>query len=80
MTSFGLRFYFYRTGFAAQDLWRTTSACYRLGYCYALVHRVYEPKYDKRQKIPMLRNRELQFWTTVNFEIEYFLKEETEGV
>ena len=28
----------------------------------------------------MLRNRELQFWTTVNFEIEYFLNEETEGV
>ena len=28
----------------------------------------------------MLRNRELQFWTTVNFEVEYFLNEETEGV
>ena len=27
----------------------------------------------------MLRSRELQFWTTVNFEIEYFLNEETEG-
>ena len=27
-----------------------------------------------------LRNRKLQFWTTVNFEIEYFLNEETEGV
>ena len=35
----------------------------------------------KRHKIvlPMLRNRKLQFWTTVNFEIEYFLNEETEG-
>ena len=29
---------------------------------------------------PMLRNRELKFWTPVNFEVEYFLKEETEGV
>ena len=28
----------------------------------------------------MLRNRELQFWTTVNFEVEYFLNGETEGV
>ena len=36
----------------------------------------------KRHKtiLPMLRNRELQFRTTVNFEIEYFLNEETEGV
>ena len=36
----------------------------------------------KRHKIifPMLRNRELKFWTTVNFEIEYFLNEETEGI
>ena len=36
----------------------------------------------KRYKIilPMLRNRELQFWTTVSFEIEYFLKEKTEDV
>ena len=29
---------------------------------------------------PMLRNGELKFWTPVNFEVEYFLKEETEGV
>ena len=28
----------------------------------------------------MLRNRELQLWTTVNFEVEYFLNEGTEGV
>ena len=36
----------------------------------------------KRHKIivPMLRNRDLQFWTTVNFEIEYILNEETGGV
>ena len=36
----------------------------------------------KGQKIilPMLSNRELQFWTTVDFEIEYFLNEETGGV
>ena len=27
-----------------------------------------------------LRNRELQFWTTVNFEVEYFINEETEDV
>ena len=29
---------------------------------------------------PMLRNRDLSFWTPVNFEVEYFLNEETEGV
>ena len=36
----------------------------------------------KRHKIilPMFRNSDLQFWTTVNFEIEYFLNDETEGV
>ena len=36
----------------------------------------------KRHKIKllMLRNVELKFWTTVNFEVEYFLNEETEGV
>ena len=28
----------------------------------------------------MLRNGELKFWTPVNFEVEYFLNEETEGV
>ena len=28
----------------------------------------------------MSRNRELQFCTTVNFEVKYFLNEETEGV
>ena len=28
----------------------------------------------------MLRNGELKFWTSVNFEVEYFLNEETEGV
>ena len=27
-----------------------------------------------------LRNRDLSFWTPVNFEVEYFLNEETEGV
>ena len=27
---------------------------------------------------PMLRNGELKFWTPVNFEVEYFLNEETE--
>ena len=29
---------------------------------------------------PMLRNGELTFWTPVNFEVEYFLNGETEGV
>ena len=29
---------------------------------------------------PMLRNWELSFWTPVNFEVEYFLNKETEGV
>ena len=29
------------------DLWRTTFACYHLGYCYALVNRVYEPRCDR---------------------------------
>ena len=28
----------------------------------------------------MLRNRDLSFWTPVNFEVEYFINEETEGV
>ena len=28
----------------------------------------------------MLRNEELKFWTLVNFKVEYFLNEETEGV
>ena len=48
MTSFGLRFYFNLSVFAAKELRRTTSACYRLGYCYALVDRVYEPECYKR--------------------------------
>ena len=29
---------------------------------------------------PMSRKRELKFWTPVNFEVEYFLNEETESV
>ena len=29
---------------------------------------------------PMLRSRDLSFWTPVNFEVEYFLNEETECV
>ena len=29
---------------------------------------------------PMLRNRDLSFWTPVNFEVENFLNGETEGV
>ena len=29
---------------------------------------------------PTSMNGELQFWTPVNFEVEYFLNEETEGV
>ena len=35
----------------------------------------------KRHKIilPVLRNGELKFWTPVNFEVKYFLTEETEG-
>ena len=37
---FGPCFVFYRTGFTADDLRRTTSACYHLGYCYVLVDRV----------------------------------------
>ena len=39
VTSFALRFLFYRTGFAADDLRLTSPACYRLGYCYVLVNR-----------------------------------------
>ena len=36
----------------------------------------------KRHKImsPMLRNRDAQFWAPVNFEVEYFLNEESEGI
>ena len=36
----------------------------------------------KRHKIilHMLKNRGLQFWTTINIEIKYFLNEETEGI
>ena len=29
---------------------------------------------------PVLKYGELKFWTPVNFEVEYFLNEETEGV
>ena len=29
---------------------------------------------------PMILNGELKFWTPVNFEVEYFLNEETEGI
>ena len=29
---------------------------------------------------PMLRNRDLSFWTPTNFEVEYFLNEGTGGV
>ena len=28
----------------------------------------------------MLRNWDLSFWTPVNFEVEYYINEETEGV
>ena len=28
---------------------------------------------------PMIRNWDLSFWTTVNFEVEHFINEETEG-
>ena len=28
---------------------------------------------------PMLTNRDSSFWTLVNFEVEHFLNEETEG-
>ena len=40
------------------------------------------PQAMKRHKIklPMLRNGELKFWIAVNFELEYFVNEETEGV
>ena len=40
------------------------------------------PHAMKRHKSisPMLRNRDLSFWTPVNFEVEYFLNEETEVV
>ena len=36
----------------------------------------------KRHKImsSMLMNRDTEFWTPVNFEVEYFLNQETEGV
>ena len=33
-----------------------------------------------KMKVPMLRNGELKFWTPVNFEVEYVLNEQTEGV
>ena len=33
-----------------------------------------------KSRSPMLRNGELKFWTLVNFEVEYFLNEETDGV
>ena len=40
------------------------------------------PHAMKRHKStsPMLRNWDLSFWTPVNFEVEYFINEETEGV
>ena len=40
------------------------------------------PHAVKRHKAisPMLRNGDLKFWRPVNFEVEYFLNEETEGV
>ena len=40
------------------------------------------PHAKKRHKScgPVLRNRDLSFWTPVNFEVKYFLNEETEGV
>ena len=40
------------------------------------------PHAMKRHKFttPMLRNWDLSFWTPVNFEVEYFINEETEGV
>ena len=36
----------------------------------------------KRHKFtsPIGTNRDLSFWAPVNFEVEYFLNEETEGV
>ena len=70
VTPFGLRFLFYRTDFAADDLRRTTSACYRLGYCHVLVDRVYMTKYEESplEISPMLRQRDF-CWTTVSFEI-----------
>ena len=33
-----------------------------------------------KSRSPMLRNWDLSFWTPVNFEVEYFINEETEGV
>ena len=50
VTSVALRFLFYRTGFTADDLRRTTSACYRLGYCYVLVNRVHKQASLHRSK------------------------------
>ena len=40
------------------------------------------PHAIKRHKSigPMLRNGELKFWTPVNFEVEYYLNEETGSV
>ena len=40
------------------------------------------PHAMKRHKSigPRIRNKELKFWIPVNFEVEYFLNEETEGV
>ena len=61
VTSFELRFLFYRTGFTADDLLRTTSACYLLGYCYVPVDRIYKPKCEvtSLEIRPMLMQRDL---------------------
>ena len=47
MTSIALRFLFYRTGFTANDLRRTPSTCYRLGYYFVLVYRLYKPNCEE---------------------------------
>ena len=47
VTSFWLRFLFYRAGYTVDGLRRMTSACYRLGYCYMLVDRVYKLKCEE---------------------------------
>ena len=73
VTSVALRFLLYHTGFTADDLLRTTSACYRLGYCYVLFNCVYKPKCKETslEISPMLRHGDLFFGqlSTLNYNI-----------
>ena len=77
VTSFGLRFLFYDTGFTAGDLRQTTFACYRLGHCYTLVDSVYKRKCEEMslEISPHVKEWGLVFFwggTTVNFKSNVF--------